>query len=149
MCKWRWVGVCVRIHAANGLLIKDFSGEARKSRKGNGVEGQVRWDGIEIDYQMKRENRGGMKRPTWRRGRGKRKVFVCLIVWEGIWREKRREEEGGKEIKKGTERKIIREERLVRISTPIKRNSKEMKQWFCQNDCSVSVTLSALSRNIQ
>lgn len=37
--------MCVRIHAANGLLIKDFSGEARKSRRGNGVEGQVRRDG--------------------------------------------------------------------------------------------------------
>jgi len=40
VCVCVCVCVCLCIHAVNGLLIKDFSGEARKSRRGNGgVEG--------------------------------------------------------------------------------------------------------------
>ncbi len=85
----------------------------------------------------------GETRQTWRRGRGKGKVCGCL----GIRREKEKKV-AAKRLNRHGKRDHKRERSLVRISTPIKRNSKGMKGWFCQYDCSVSVTLSALSRNI-
>ncbi len=85
----------------------------------------------------------GETRQTWRRGRGKGKVCGCL----GIRREKEKKV-AAKRLNRYGKRDHKRERSLVRISTPIKRNSKGMKGWFCQYDCSVSVTLSALSRNI-